>query len=175
MRRKIQKVNNEQVSMEEAIITAIVTLKERGGSTMASIIKYINALWPHMESQILRTVARRMVKSGELNKLKRMYKVSKKGIEMVKEVNTQSKKRSGRKLRKVQEDNAPDLVIVKEKDEAPVKAKTIRRKRRFTRRSAPRSQQKRETIVVQVEAKENNMPKKRGVRRMRKGRRTTRK
>ena len=65
---------------EEMIKMAITTLKERSGSTMASILKLIQVKWPRTEPKVIRSVARRMVKLGELIKVRSSYKLSKKEI-----------------------------------------------------------------------------------------------
>ena len=134
-----KKTSEETPCMEDAIKTAIIQLKERPGSTMASIIKFINAHWPDMQPQTLRTVSRRMVNQGELIKIKKSYKISGKAIvKKIKETKKQKqlsvkskpsitkedppkevaepkqRKKPGRKPRKIAKEEKPDVIVLKD-------------------------------------------------------------
>eukprot|EP00826_Nyctotherus_ovalis_P048660 TRINITY_DN5755_c0_g1_i4.p2 TRINITY_DN5755_c0_g1~~TRINITY_DN5755_c0_g1_i4.p2 ORF type:complete len:183 (-),score=53.00 TRINITY_DN5755_c0_g1_i4:89-637(-) len=182
MREKAQK---EKPSMEDAIKLAIVALKERGGSTMASILKYINANWSDMEPQALRTVARRMVKLGELVKNKRVYRVAtktlvkelKKKTEEAEKVATRTSKAkenisSTKPKRKTKalandEESKSEAVEVKEESAKP--------KRRYVRRNAPRSQQEKASDVVKSKHIVLSATKKGGVKKVQRGKRSMKK
>eukprot|EP00826_Nyctotherus_ovalis_P030486 TRINITY_DN2433_c0_g1_i10.p2 TRINITY_DN2433_c0_g1~~TRINITY_DN2433_c0_g1_i10.p2 ORF type:complete len:176 (+),score=21.24 TRINITY_DN2433_c0_g1_i10:269-796(+) len=144
---------NTSTSMEAAIQLSVIALKERTGSTMATIIRFIQEHWPHMQPQTLRTVARRMVKEGLLVKVKRLYRIPKRKTRNA--VETSPKKnpprraatkplvkaftapieivrKPGRKLSKrVQSD--PETIVIKEEPEEKVsetvKPKVARRRR----------------------------------------------
>ena len=106
-----------QKDREIAIKTAIIVLKERIGSTMVSIIKFVQSQYPDMKPQTLRAVARRMVNCGELLKVKRNYKISRKCIKS--EIN------AGKNLRNQVTQNNEKIVIDKERKKPGRKPKKL--------------------------------------------------
>ena len=148
--------------MENAIKTAIVVLKERTGSTMASIIKFIQSYWPDMQAQTLRTVGRRMVNLGELIKTKKMYKLSKKELlketKITKKVKVEvenskqpEKKKRGRKPKKALE-TTPEVIIIKEEPiediATQIPTQLMKPKRTYRRRnSTKRKYQKKQRVA----------------------------
>ncbi len=142
---KIKKSDIIAPQCEDMVKTAIVALKDRSGSSMVSILKFVKSHWTGVDDKLIKSCVRRMAKEGVLLKTKNSYRLSKKeiGRELKAEHGAQKKykkrspsarsKRSTRKKpkksgRKTTKAPSPEAVPVPELGKVSPKEKSLKHK-----------------------------------------------